>query len=330
MVELTEDEILHHNWFETCLPEEVVAEVRGVFKQIMDGDQELLKFYENPVVTKSGQQRTIAFHNTLLTNQDGEITGLLSSGEDITERNKTEQTIQALVETTSRYVGDEFFRSSVTSLQQWLGADVVILSKLIDQEHVEAVCMRVDDQFVDHYSYALADTPCKNVIKDGYCSYPEGVQQQFPHDEDLIQMQVEGYIGEPLKNKDGKVLGLLCALSRTKNHFPDHAEDVLKIVAARSASEIERREAVEKLDKLSQAVEQAGEGVAITDKEALAAFHHLTRTEGIIPALESSHALAYADKLARTMEKDQIIIVNLSGRGDKDINTIADIEGIKL
>ena len=70
--------------------------------------------------------------------------------------------------------------------------------------------------------------------------------------------------------------------------------------------------------------------VAITDKEALVAFHHLTRTEGIIPALESSHALAYADKLARTMEKDQIIIVNLSGRGDKDINTIADIEGIRL
>jgi tryptophan synthase beta chain len=70
--------------------------------------------------------------------------------------------------------------------------------------------------------------------------------------------------------------------------------------------------------------------VAITDKEALAAFHEVTRTEGIIPALESSHALAYGAKLAKTMDKDQIMIVNLSGRGDKDINTIADIEGIRL
>ncbi|HED35182.1 MAG TPA: tryptophan synthase subunit beta [Gammaproteobacteria bacterium] len=70
--------------------------------------------------------------------------------------------------------------------------------------------------------------------------------------------------------------------------------------------------------------------VSVTDKEALAAFHTLTRTEGIIPALESSHALAYGEKLAKTMEKDQIIIINLSGRGDKDINTIADIEGISL
>ena len=70
--------------------------------------------------------------------------------------------------------------------------------------------------------------------------------------------------------------------------------------------------------------------VAITDKEALAAFHKLTLTEGIIPALESSHALAYGEKLAKTMDKDKIIIINLSGRGDKDINTIADIEGIEL
>jgi len=65
------------------------------------------------------------------------------------------------------------------------------------------------------------------------------------------------------------------------------------------------------------------EYVGITDNEALAAFHHLCRKEGIIPALESSHAFAYALKLATTMRPDQSILVNLSGRGDKDINTVA-------
>lgn len=70
--------------------------------------------------------------------------------------------------------------------------------------------------------------------------------------------------------------------------------------------------------------------VAVTDAEAMQGFHALTRIEGIIPALESSHALAYAMKLAPTMSKDQSIIVNLSGRGDKDINTIARLEGITL
>ena len=67
------------------------------------------------------------------------------------------------------------------------------------------------------------------------------------------------------------------------------------------------------------------EYVGITDKEALEAFHYLCRTEGIIPALESSHAVAYAMKLAKTMKPDQSILVNLSGRGDKDIGTVADL-----
>jgi tryptophan synthase beta chain len=68
----------------------------------------------------------------------------------------------------------------------------------------------------------------------------------------------------------------------------------------------------------------------ITDREALAAFHQLTLKEGIIPALESSHALAYAGKLAAGMDPNGIIVVNLSGRGDKDIQTVADLEGIKV
>ena len=69
------------------------------------------------------------------------------------------------------------------------------------------------------------------------------------------------------------------------------------------------------------------EYVGITDDEALAAFHRLCRTEGIIPALESSHAVAYGMKLAATMRPDQHVLVNLSGRGDKDIGTVADLSG---
>jgi tryptophan synthase beta chain len=69
------------------------------------------------------------------------------------------------------------------------------------------------------------------------------------------------------------------------------------------------------------------EYVGVTDQQALAAFHHLCRTEGIIPALESSHAVAHALELAKTMRPDQSILVCLSGRGDKDIGTVADLDG---
>lgn len=70
--------------------------------------------------------------------------------------------------------------------------------------------------------------------------------------------------------------------------------------------------------------------VPITDDEAVEAFEYLSRTEGIIPAIESAHAVAYAKKLAPTMGKDQIIVVNISGRGDKDVAAIARYRGVEI
>ena len=70
--------------------------------------------------------------------------------------------------------------------------------------------------------------------------------------------------------------------------------------------------------------------VAVTDQEALGAFHRLTRLEGILPALESSHAIAYGMKLASEMRPDQTLLINLSGRGDKDVQTVAELENISL
>ena len=70
--------------------------------------------------------------------------------------------------------------------------------------------------------------------------------------------------------------------------------------------------------------------MAVNDEPALAAFHELTRVEGIIPALESAHALAHAQQMAAGLGPDRHIVVNLSGRGDKDIFTIAKREGIEL
>ena len=70
--------------------------------------------------------------------------------------------------------------------------------------------------------------------------------------------------------------------------------------------------------------------VSATDDEAVAAFSSLSRTEGIIPAIESAHAIAYAQKLAPTLPKDKIIVVNVSGRGDKDVAAIARYMGVDL
>ena len=72
------------------------------------------------------------------------------------------------------------------------------------------------------------------------------------------------------------------------------------------------------------------EYVAVTDEEAVSAFEYLSRTEGIIPAIESAHAVAHAVKLAPAMRKDKIIVINISGRGDKDCAAIARYRGEEI
>jgi two-component system, cell cycle sensor histidine kinase and response regulator CckA len=86
-----EAELIGRNWFGTCLPEKLRDDVPGIFKQLMAGEVELVEFYENPVLAKGGQERVVAWHNSVLRNADGSIVGTLSSGEDVTERRQLEE-----------------------------------------------------------------------------------------------------------------------------------------------------------------------------------------------------------------------------------------------
>jgi len=93
-----EKEILGQNWFDTCLPEEMLEEVKGVFNALMAGETALVEYHENPVLTKDGKQRIIAFHNTVLRDPSSHIIGILFSGEDVTERKIAEEKIYRLNE----------------------------------------------------------------------------------------------------------------------------------------------------------------------------------------------------------------------------------------
>jgi|GEM_PF-1973366 diguanylate cyclase (GGDEF)-like protein/PAS domain S-box-containing protein len=95
-----EAEIVGKDWIETCIPENDRMSVREVFAQILSGDIERFEYFENPVITKPGEERIIAWHNTILRNDEGNIIGTLSSGEDVTEQKRIEQ---ALSESEEKY-----------------------------------------------------------------------------------------------------------------------------------------------------------------------------------------------------------------------------------
>jgi len=86
-----EEELIGKNWFQTCVPQRLRGEVEAVFVKLLAGEIEPVEYYENPVVTKSGDERIIAWHNTLLSDETGKPIGTLSSGEDVTQRKRTEE-----------------------------------------------------------------------------------------------------------------------------------------------------------------------------------------------------------------------------------------------
>jgi len=96
MLGYKERELLGKNWLHLLVPQRIRGEIREVFNKLMAGDVELVEYYENPLLTKDGEERLVAFHNTVLRNPNGEITGVMFSGEDITERKQAEEKAKEL------------------------------------------------------------------------------------------------------------------------------------------------------------------------------------------------------------------------------------------
>jgi PAS domain S-box-containing protein len=105
-------EILGRNWFDNFLPERLREELRPVAQELLAGEMETVEYFENPVLTKSGEERIIAWHNTILKDEYGNITGTLSSGEDITQRKQAEEALhqkEQQYQTLFRDAGDAIY-----------------------------------------------------------------------------------------------------------------------------------------------------------------------------------------------------------------------------
>jgi two-component system, cell cycle response regulator len=167
-----EKEIVGKDWFDMFVPERIRSETKEVFMKIIAGDMYPVEYFENPVLTKNGEERVIAWHNTLVKNELGNVIGALSSGEDITERKKTEEQLLISLREKEILLRELYHRtknslqviSSLLTLDAMASKDTQILQKMKEiQDRIKAISL-VHEKL--YQSKDLSNVNFKDYIKD--------------------------------------------------------------------------------------------------------------------------------------------------------------------
>ncbi|PHS70606.1 MAG: diguanylate cyclase [Methylophaga sp.] len=187
---------------------------------------------------------------------------------DISHRKRNELVLQALAESGTQAEND-IFKTIVRQLALSNDMRYAFLA-IVNAVHTHAttIALWADGQFIDNITYELKDTPCANVAQVGACFYPSNIQQLFPKDQMIVEMQAESYIGVPLKNTQNKVLGLIAMLDDRPMTENRQTKDLLKSLAVRASIELENRAADEKLQLSARVFSDTHEGIIITDANA--------------------------------------------------------------
>ncbi len=182
--------------------------------------------------------------------KQGDWLGLLVVQKNITQYMQTELSLRSVVEGTAAVTGKDFFYSLVYHLTCALSVQYAFVTECLEEVSPERVCTLAfwrKQNFGQNFEYSLANTPCERVIGGTTCHYPRNLQQIFPQDYDLIKLNAESYVGVPLVNSSGKILGHLVVIDERPMEDGSTKLAILKIFAARAAAELERQKVEKQL-----------------------------------------------------------------------------------
>jgi formate hydrogenlyase transcriptional activator len=193
---------------------------------------------------------------------------------DKREDKRFEETLRHITEGTAGSTGDEFFRSLVRHLAHALKVRYCFIGECTDEtkERVRTLAFWAADSIADNVEYPLEGTPCERVIQGETGCYPERIQEIFPKDNDLVSLGVESYVGLPVTNLSGEVLGHLVAMDVKPRLFEENDLSILRIFATRAGAELDRARAHKKTQLLNMEF-----GVLLDINRAIG--HHLKRDE---------------------------------------------------
>ena len=254
-----EDEVVGKNWFDNFLPDNNREEVKSVFNRILTGELEAVEFFENPVLTKTGEQRIIAWHNTLIRNDEGDPVAALSSGEDITERRRAEEVMAER---------ERYYRTLLFTLQE----DLVVIDrdyKITDVNNsflVTTGCRR--DEVIGRDCFGVAHWyrgPCDEHGE--LCRLQDVFDTGRPYNFDRVHLQKDGAkirvntLLSPLRDADGDV-----------THVVEAVRDISDLM--RVQDELQESE-----ERYRHLVETMNDGVVMMDENHRVTYANPRMTE---------------------------------------------------
>jgi len=187
----------------------------------------------------------------------GNIVGVIAMIRDVTGRRRAEDQVKALVEGTSAVTGGEFFCSLVRHLATALQARYAFVAQCSGPGNSRArtLAFWMGDRFVDNVEYEVATAPCASVLDGSICCYPTGLQALFPDDLDLVTLEAESYLGIPLTDGSGEIIGHIAVMDDAPMQQPPPGMELLRVFAARAGAELVRVKAEESLRQALAEVE---------------------------------------------------------------------------
>ncbi len=169
--------------------------------------------------------------------------------QQVGQRQLAEQTLRSVVEGTAAVTGSDFFASLVRHLAAALDVSYAFVTQRrgAQPHHTRTLAFWMKDRLVDNFEYDFSHAPCHGVLNGAICHYPTGIQQLFPKDTDLVELHAEGYLGIPLQNGSGAIIGHLAVMDQKPMAEFQHHLPLLKIFAARAGAELERQHAEDEL-----------------------------------------------------------------------------------
>jgi len=152
--------------------------------------------------------------------------------------------------------GHEFFNNLTLQLSKHIGADYTFIARLNKETNTSrTISLVAKGKIVDNFEYSLEDTPCADVSDESLCIYPEGICDLYPNDQLLVDMNIDGYVGTPLRDSQGGMMGIVVALHEKKIEDPNFTVTLFELFSGRISAEIERTERDKQLQELTKTLE---------------------------------------------------------------------------